>query len=292
MTSAVTVRLTGDGLELAGDWWEPIQPRRGTVVLLHGGGQTRHSWHRAGETLSERGWATLAYDARGHGESDWSAEEDYATETMSRDLEAIIERLDEPPVLVGASMGGNTALALAGRRPELCRALVLVDIVPRTADAGVERIIAFMEARPDGYGTLEEVSAAVADYKGTAPSDDRWDGLRKNVRLQDGRWQWHWDPSYIRYVRRQPRRAATELLERAAAAVTAPTLVLRAERSDVVGEREVEAFLARMPSATVVEVPEAGHTVGGDENSTFVAALTRFLGVTFPVVERAIRTER
>ncbi len=104
---------------------------------------------------------------------------------------------------------------------------------------------------------------------------------------------WHWmGPAYIRYVRHQPRQAAAELLERAAAAVTVAALVLRGERSDVAGGREVESFLARIPGAIVVECAGGGHAVGGDENSAFVDALAGFLDGTLSDRDGAIRTDR
>jgi pimeloyl-ACP methyl ester carboxylesterase len=290
MTAAAPVAWTSDGIRLVGDRWDPTGSRRGTVVLLHGGGQTRHSWHHAGDVLSDDGWNCVAYDARGHGESEWSS--DYTLDAMSRDLETVVAGLEDVPVLVGASMGGNTALALVGRKPDACRALVLVDIVPRPADSGVDRILGFMEARPAGFASLGEVGAAVADYKRTPLRNDSQQGLRKNVRLrEDGRWHWHWDPEFLRHVRSQPRQLISELLERAAAAVTVPTLVLRGGHSDVVGEREIEAFSSKLPGASIVEVPDVGHTVGGDENSAFVQALMDFLDVTFSDGDAGIATE-
>ena len=59
-----------EGVRLAGDsWGNPAGP---LVILLHGGGQTRHAWKGAGETLGARGYHVVAFDARGHGDSDWS----------------------------------------------------------------------------------------------------------------------------------------------------------------------------------------------------------------------------
>ncbi|MEQ9122681.1 MAG: alpha/beta fold hydrolase, partial [Alphaproteobacteria bacterium] len=61
-----------DGLDIAGDSWGPPEGR--LVLLLHGGGQTRHAWKGAGETLAEAGYRAIAFDARGHGDSGWAAE--------------------------------------------------------------------------------------------------------------------------------------------------------------------------------------------------------------------------
>jgi pimeloyl-ACP methyl ester carboxylesterase len=68
------IRLAAD---VAGD---PLQP---AVVLLHGGGQTRHSWSGAFQALARAGYYTVNIDARGHGESEWSADGRYSVEARS-----------------------------------------------------------------------------------------------------------------------------------------------------------------------------------------------------------------
>ena len=59
----------GGAGRLAGSRWAPDGPSRGVVLLLHGGGQTRHSWGEAGPTLAADGWTAVAIDFRGHGRS-------------------------------------------------------------------------------------------------------------------------------------------------------------------------------------------------------------------------------
>ncbi len=126
----IEVFLTDDGLELCLGRWG--QPQRGSVILLHGGGQTRHAWGNSAACLAAAGWEALALDMRGHGDSHWSSTGDYALSRMARDVEGIAQTLARRPVLVGASMGGMTALHALGRmNPDLAHALVLVDVVPR-----------------------------------------------------------------------------------------------------------------------------------------------------------------
>ena len=98
------------GIRIAGDLWGPAD---GPLVLLqHGGGQTRHAWKGAGETLGSAGYCAVAFDARGHGDSDWAPDGLYGQDVMVRDLECVVAALgNRRPVLVGASMGGGTSLA-------------------------------------------------------------------------------------------------------------------------------------------------------------------------------------
>ncbi|MBI10076.1 MAG: alpha/beta hydrolase, partial [Rhodospirillaceae bacterium] len=118
------------GVTIAGDTWG--DPEAQLVILLHGGGQTRHAWKGAGETLGNSGYHAVAFDARGHGDSDWAtASEDYAPDCMVEDLVCVAKALgSERPTLVGASMGGGTSLLSIGLDKVDAAALVLVDMAP------------------------------------------------------------------------------------------------------------------------------------------------------------------
>ena len=66
-----TVRFEGfEGIHLAADVRgnEDAWP----VLLMHGGGQTRHAWGNTAESLAEQGWKTVSLDLRGHGDSEWA----------------------------------------------------------------------------------------------------------------------------------------------------------------------------------------------------------------------------
>ena len=98
------------GISIAGDsWGDPNGP---LVLLQHGGGQTRHAWKGAGETLGAAGYYAIAFDARGHGDSGWAPDGNYGQDGMVQDLKSLVEQLgDRRPVLVGASMGGGIVIA-------------------------------------------------------------------------------------------------------------------------------------------------------------------------------------
>jgi len=162
----------GDGVTLVADRWDPPTQdasgsgvdRKGLVLLLHGGGQTRHSWRNTGRSLAADGWSAIALDARGHGESQWAPDGNYGIDALVADLTSIIGELGEKPVLVGASMGGMTSLIGQGENPELARGLVLVDIAPKIETAGTGEIMAFMHSGLDGFASLDDAAAAIAAY--------------------------------------------------------------------------------------------------------------------------------
>lgn len=228
--------------------------------------------------MAAAGWETFELDARGHGDSDWDPDGDYRIDAFVDDLIAFLGTLGRPAVLVGASLGGITALTVAGEHPTLVAGLVLVDVVVRLEPRGVDRIRAFMTEHPDGFGSLEEVADAVAAYNPHRPRPRSLDGLRKNVRQgEDGRWRWHWDPAFMSIPDEPQRRVRAERLEAAADQVAAPTLIVRGMQSDIVSDAGLEDMRCRVPAATIVEVGAAGHMVAGDDNDVFAGALEAFL---------------
>lgn len=280
--SAERVEYPGEGVTLVGDRWE-ARPSvgggpRGAVVLLHGGGQTRHSWSQTGQRLAADGWTVVAYDTRGHGDSGWSPDGIYTLDVLIADLKAVLATLDTKAVLVGASMGGATSLAAQGEDPDLADALVLVDIVPRIEAEGVRRITGFMRGRPDGFASLEEVADAVAAYNPLRARTPNPEGLRKNVRLrEDGRWYWHWDPAFLLAEDDPKREIRTERIVEAARNVRVPTMLVRGRQSDIVSEAGAAELLELIPGARYVDVKDAGHMVAGDDNDVFTESLSDFL---------------
>ncbi|OPX07480.1 alpha/beta hydrolase [Gordonia sp. i37] len=272
--------LAGQGVTLRADVWQPEQTgTRGSVLLLHGGGQTRHSWQRTGRRLAEHGWSAYAVDARGHGESQWADDGDYSIAAHARDVVDVAESLSEPPVLVGASLGGMASLIAQATNPGLARALVLVDITPRAEPEGLARIHSFMQRGLDGFDSLEDALHAVAAYNPDRRRPPRIEGLRKNLRQRDGRWYWHWDPRILTHRENSPEQAAAREghAREAARRIDVPTLLIRGAQSDVVSDAGVRELLELIPGSTHLDVSGAGHMVGGDDNDVLSEGLLDFL---------------
>jgi len=125
---------------------------------------------------------------------------------------------------------------------------------------------------------LEDVAAAIEAYNPVRRRSRNLDGLRKNVRLRDdGRWYWHWDPAFISNDDEPQRRTDRQRLRHAASAITIPTLIVRGLQSDVVSDAGIADMQRLIPRAQIVEVPQAGHMVAGDDNDVFATRLTEFL---------------
>jgi pimeloyl-ACP methyl ester carboxylesterase len=252
-------------------------PRGQPVILLHGGGQTRHSWGRAALELAARGYYVAALDLRGHGDSDWAPDADYSIEAQAGDVRAVIAQMPKPAVLIGASMGGLISLTAAGEAPrQPISALVLVDVTPMVDPGGRARIIGFMRDRPDGFESVEEAADAIAAYLPHRPRPKDLSGLNRNLRPRDGRWFWHWDPRFFDTFEPDPA-AAAQRYTAAAKNVTVPTLLVRGSKSELVTPENVQHFRAAIPHAEYVDVTDATHMIAGDRNDAFNAVVLEFL---------------
>lgn len=278
-----------DGNGIAADLYPAaLSPARGVVLMVHGGGQTRHSWRGSSSLLAQNGWTAITMDQRGHGDSEWAADGDYDFEAFSGDLTAVADqiavRYGSHPVLVGASLGGIASMLAEGEnnRPVLS-AVILVDVTPRLRLAGVVKILGFMSERAeDGFASLEEAADAIARYLPNRPKRTDLSGLAKNLRQgEDGRYRWHWDPRFLDSRRRhgtpEARGELQKQLEDAVRAITVPLMLVRGRQSELVDDEMVAEFLALAPHAKVADVSEAGHMVAGDKNDVFTSAVLAFL---------------
>ncbi|MGX9670858.1 alpha/beta fold hydrolase [Mycobacterium sp. HM-7] len=280
-SSPQTVRFRGiDELALAADEWNrdaDIAADKPTILMLHGGGQNRHSWKNTGHILADAGFHVVALDSRGHGDSDRSPTANYSLETLTGDTLQVIYQIGRPVALIGASMGGLTSLPVAHEAgPELVTKLVLVDVVPRFEKSGSARIRDFMFSGIDGFTSLEQAADAVAAYLPHRARPRSVEGLKKNLRLRDGKWFWHWDPAFLTAPGDDPFERA-EMLEHAAINLQIPILLIRGKLSDVVSTEGVQDFLQKVPGAQFVELSDAGHTAAGDDNDAFTDAVVQFV---------------
>ena len=274
------------GLNIAASSWgrdsDPL------VILLHGGGQTRHAWGETGEKLSQNGFYVLALDLRGHGDSDWHPNGEYGVDNYKKDIVSILKEIKKPAAFIGASLGGMTSLSIAGD-PELrekCWALVMVDIGLYPNLEVSQEIVEFMHSGSEGFASIEEAAESVANYlpHRKRPRDNR--GLEKNLRLKDdGRYYWHWDP---RFLDSRPKDIPEDYKEKQksfAKVVETPTLLIKGAMSNILTQNEVDDFLQVITHSKFVEIKDAAHMVAGDRNDIFAAAAIDFLENHSPLKE-------
>ena len=276
----VTKRLkTPSGITVEYDLWGELE--KNAILLLHGGGQTRHSWKATAEKITQTGRCAITMDLRGHGNTDWSQSGDYTLNDFSSDVAFLIGELQINPVLVGASLGGLVGIYLEGKyEPDSISGLVLVDIVPNMNIAGAERVKDFMlEHSKTGFASLSEVSEILSKYNPHREKSSDLEGLKRNLRKRGEKWFWHWDPMFISTERGEenPDMRNPVLLNELCSNITVPMLLVRGKMSDLVTEAEAKEFLERYPDASFADVSGAGHMVVGDKNDVFARAIIDFL---------------
>ena len=271
--------LLHDGLRLHVRDWAGPSSSAPVIVLLHGYTGHARTWDGLAPALAGR-YRVLAADARGHGESDWTGDADaYSVPAQVADVVALLTGFGvERAAVLGLSMGGRTALNLAARHPGRVERLVVVDIGPEVAAAGAARIGANVSA-VDVFASPEEAVARAREQNTVAPDDVvRHRVLHNLLRLPDGRWTLRYDPVLRAGGARLPRPDVSEqwaLLSD----ITAPTLLVRGELSDVLDRDDAARMVSAIPDCTLAEVAGAGHTVPMDQPERFLDAIRWFLSV-------------
>ena len=279
-----------DGVRLAGERRMPHPPTdRPPILLAHGFAQTRKSWDSTMARFADNGYPVASYDARGHGGSDYAEPAAYRPDDFLKDMRLVCDRTGTR-VVVGASLGGLIALLAAGEAPQVALdALVLVDVAPRWRADGQARIQKFLQARPEGFATLDDARQAVADYlphRDPATST----GLLSNLRQgSSGRYYWHWDPAMLGMFRNVD--IYQQRVLRAARNIRIPTLLVSGGQSELLGQEHIEECLELIPHAEHRQVARAHHMVAGDENSAFTDEVLSWLDHTLQQHTQSHTTE-
>ena len=243
------------------------------VTFLHGAGLNAHTWDT---TILALGLPALAIDLPGHGDSSWRPDAAYVARVLAPDVAAGVEAwTDRPQVLVGQSLGGLTAAAVAASRPDLVRELVVIDITPGVdSNAGPTQIREFFAGPVDWASRDELVDRALAFGLGGGTRRKAERGVYFNSRVRpDGRVEWKHHFAHLANAMAPaaaeagaPQDAVSAVLGESGwedlAAVSAPTTLIRGERGYVT-DADAEEFSRRNAEASVVTV-HAGHNVQED----------------------------
>lgn len=255
------------------EWGDPSAP---PVVLLHGVNQSSHAWDLVSLHLSDR-YHVYAIDQRGHGDSEWTRDQDYSRDAMAADALAFIEQQRiERPIIMGHSMGGGVTLSMALQHPELARALVFVDIAPvrRNAEGGRE-IREFMRMNIE-FDHIDEFVERVRKYDPFRPLEHIIRTARYNlIRRHDGKLISKSDR--VLHERDRPRAPMSEVTLEQVGVIDRPALVVRGEHSKVVAPADAQAFVEALPQGHFAEVANCGHNVHTQNTPGFLEALRPFL---------------
>jgi pimeloyl-ACP methyl ester carboxylesterase len=226
--------------------------------------------------LGEGGYRSYSIDLRGHGDSDWSVDGDYQIERFVEDLVQVIALTGRPVTLIGASFGGHVSLLTAARHPNLIHALVLCDVTPWIEGEATRTMRQTMCTAAAGFLSMDE-AARHLELIGAAPPNLDPSRLIRHLRVgEGGRFFWHWDPRF--FIGQEEESAGlTQTLASAAHAVIAPTLMIRAEKSEIVTAEQLLRLRAAIPHVTFGEVAGARHTVTAKDNDGYALLVLNFL---------------
>jgi pimeloyl-ACP methyl ester carboxylesterase len=295
------------GRRLSALAWQDEDPE---LVLLHGGAQNAHTWDTVALAL---GRPLLAIDLPGHGHSDGPGDRaggQLDNQANAADVAAAIRTLaPSASAVIGMSLGGLTAIALTVEAPDLVRKLVLVDVLPGLKARRSQHIGDFVNG-PASFASLDELLDRTIAFNPSRSRSSLRRGIVHNAEQQpDGSWVWRWarhrgpaappgqaaaaQPGVAQAGAAQagagqapstgPASPAADGTRYAGlwaplAEITVPLLLVRGMRPDsVLGDEDERELRRRVPSAQVVRVAEAGHSVQGDAPLELAAIIENFV---------------
>ena len=256
------------------EWGDPSLP---TLLFLHGGNQSAHSWDLVSLHLADR-FHIIAPDQRGHGDSEWARDADYSSHAMAADAHAILSHFNiDQPIVIGHSMGGMNTLRLALEQPDLLDRLVLVDVGPELSEDGAKTIRNFVVDNRE-FDDLEDFIQNVQKYDPYRSREHIERTVKYNL-LERA------DGKYISKRDHGPRLATTQMQREQsdrfslsdASAISQPTLVIRGADSNLFSPEAAQRFAEALPQGQLKTVSDSGHNVHGQNTSGFIAALIPFL---------------
>ena len=158
------------------------------LVLLHGGAQNAHTWDTFALALDR---PLIAIDLPGHGHSDSMADVFFSPADFAVAVETVVRALaPDARAVVGMSMGGLTAIALADRAPDIVPVLILVDVLPSMNKERAAPIGEFVNG-PESFATFDEILARTMQFNPTRSESSLRRGILHNaVQRDDGSWVW------------------------------------------------------------------------------------------------------
>ncbi len=244
------------------------------IVLIHGGAQNAHTWDTVALALDR---PLLCVDLPGHGHSDWRDDHSYWPPHLADDVATVVGELaPSAELVVGMSLGGLTAICLAAQHPELVRRLAIVDVTPGVDHAKAEPIVTFVSG-PETFASFQEILDRTVEFNPTRSVSSLRRGILHNAKENpDGSWTWRWDPMREWNFPEGEMPDFNSLWQKVDQ-ITAPILFLRGGAAgSVVGDEDQAELLRRQPTAEVVVVADAGHSIQGDQPLELARLLAEF----------------
>ncbi|SFD93834.1 alpha/beta fold hydrolase [Roseivivax sediminis] len=238
------------------------------LLIVHGLYGSARNWGVIAKRLSDTR-QVIAVDLRNHGQSPWSDSHSYPE--LAGDLSELIDTLGGSADIVGHSMGGKAAMALALTAPDKVGRLVVADIAPV---AYAHSQIRYIEAmRAVDLSRVEKRSEAAAQLAETVPEPTLQSFFTQSLDVANKRWILNLDT------------LAAEMDKilgwpDISGRFDGPTLFLSGSESDYVGPEHRDTIRALFPRARFARLPGAGHWLHAEKPRDFEASVRTFLDMT------------
>lgn len=259
------------------EWGTPGSP---SLLLLHGFQSNAHTWDTFSAAMADA-YHVLALDQRGHGDTSWAPDGDYAAASHVSDIVGFMTALRlTPTVVIGHSMGGRHAAMVAAAHPDKVTKVVIVDTAAEPSPAmrtmASQQPAADTPLQPEAFDTFEEVVAnGIQQYPLTPEAELRHANYHNLYRGADGKWRWRWDLNLLQWRRRNPGQQTDlyTVLQR----ISCPTLLVRGQQSPLLTPEVARKMVQALPKGRLVEIAKAAHTVHADNAAAFHAVTAAFL---------------
>jgi pimeloyl-ACP methyl ester carboxylesterase len=256
------------------EWGSPGNP---SLVLLHGFQSNAHTWDTFSQAMSDT-YHVLALDQRGHGDTSWAPDGNYAPESSVSDIAGFITALRlAPTVVIGHSMGGRQAAMVAAEHPDKVRKVVIVDTAAEfPPEMHRQQPATDAPPQPEIFETFEEVvQNGIKQYPLTPEAELRHANYHNLYRRADGKWHWRWDINLLQWRRRN--RSTPGDLYTYLQRIQCPTLLIRGQQSPLLTPAVAQKMIQALPNGRTVDIAHAAHTVNADNAPEFHAVTAAFL---------------
>jgi pimeloyl-ACP methyl ester carboxylesterase len=243
---------------------------RPPLVLIHGLDRVARTFDHVAPHFATR-FRVIAYDMRGHGDSDWDPQARYVVEDHVIDLEGLVAQLGLRDItLWGNSTGGRVAQVFAGKHPDLVAGVISEDVGPERPQQISDSYARRVKQEEEGWASEEELIATLMKSATAAEAVVRPYVRHGTKRRADGRIIWKRDPNLVKGF------VATDLWQHVRT-IRAPILYVLGGRSKIVPPETQDLLRRTLPRVEIVTIPDTGHYPSDEKPAEFLAVVDRFL---------------
>ncbi len=240
------------------------------LIILHGLFGSSRNWGAIAQSLADS-WTVHALDLRNHGQSPWS--DDVRYEALAADVAGYLNAQNiDRAAIIGHSMGGKAAMALALSEPDRVNRLLIADIAPVRYPPAFQAYLNAM--RSLDLSGISRRSEADAHLKDAVPDPGIRAFLLQNLATGPNGLEWRMNLAVLDSGMEEIQGFPEALLDRR---FEGSTLFLSGGKSDYVRAEHRDVIKRSFPKARFARIPNAGHWVHAEKPAEFLQTASIFL---------------